>query len=182
MGAIQNPLPAFREDMFEFGEKEVPLHANRKPVHNGNFWGLQGMIAPHIEGNTVLATNITDRATLILLSDARLKWLGSEFGMDVSGDEVQLLIPRDEVTPLYSHGKIADEEMAALIASGASTDQVFQRAESISGIAVPPIIDKVIKEGAGLRPVSLPVAEPVGRVASAGTGGEIVPVPIPQAA
>lgn len=164
MGATNSPLPIYRADMFEFGQEEAPLHANRNPVaHNGSTWGLEGILAPHLEdAKTVLATNIEDRATLHLLFNARLSWLRREFGGVVSGDEVKLLMPRDEALPLYTHGVSVGDEMQQMIMAGAATEEIFRRAEEISRFATPsPVIDRVIKEGVGLQPVSLPTAPAV---------------------
>ncbi|HEX5455897.1 MAG TPA: hypothetical protein VFW77_00860 [Candidatus Saccharimonadales bacterium] len=150
-------LPNFREDMFEFGEREIPRHGNRKPPsHMGTSWGLAGILSPNFAEHTaLLATNITDRDTLLLLVDARFRQLEKEYGMEISGDEVRFLIPREEAQGLYPQGASEEPGTSLVIADGESTQQLFERA----GVSAPsPVMERIVNEGISLVPAPLAAA------------------------
>jgi hypothetical protein len=143
--------------MFEFGERDVPRHGNRKPPsHNTDSWGLGGILSPQLaERTTVLATNITDRDTLLLLIDARLRQLEKEYGMEVSGDEVRFLIPQGEAQGLHPQGADSDPAMRLLIADGESAQSLLERTGQLSGVSAPsPVMGRIVDEGISLVPAT----------------------------
>lgn len=166
--AIQRyPLPIIDKAKFELEHREeavrhfLPAFMIREPRAediSDHKWAIEGVLVPGQEERALLAANIGDLIDpdkaeddpnrliasgleiATMLSSARLGRLAREFpGIDkLDGDEVTIVIPRGEVTPLYEAGMLVDPE---------------------SNFAHPPAIaepaGRVASNGAGIVPVPL---------------------------
>jgi hypothetical protein len=114
-----------------------------------------GILAPHLkEIPTVIATNITSRDILLLLTDARLKQFEKEYGVEVTGDEVRFLTPADGALALNADSD-GSSDLSVEIANGESTLQLLERTGQLSGVgAASPVMERIVGEGISLVPAT----------------------------